>query len=218
MNPIDMLSSWMFEALKFFAVFAGGNYGWAIILLTVAVNLALYPLTLQSTRQMSAMQKLQPKIKALQEKHKKDPQKLQSETMELYKSEKINPLGGCLPLLLKLPFFIAIFFALQSPEFKAILALPKAQAGFLWMPNLAVPDHTYILVTLIALTTYLSQITMGPAQPGMQAMTLFMPIFIAFISVGFPAGVQIYWVVSNLIMIVQQVYINRGMERAKKTK
>ncbi|MBU0687069.1 MAG: YidC/Oxa1 family membrane protein insertase [Candidatus Margulisbacteria bacterium] len=210
MNPISFLADIMLEALKFFAVFTGGNYGLAIVLLTVVINLALYPLTLSSIVQMSAMQKIQPKIKELQEKHKGKPDVLQKETMALYKQEKVNPVGGCLPMLLKIPFFISLFFALQSSGFAKIVAGEGTKAGFLWMPSLVAPDPTYIMVALIGITTYFSQKTMPTAETSQtKMMAMFMPIFIAFISMRFFAGVQIYWAVSSAVAIAQQVYIMR---------
>jgi YidC/Oxa1 family membrane protein insertase len=113
MNIIHTLSLWMMEALKFFFALSG-NWGFAIILLTVAAKIALYPLTLQSTKQMEAMQKLQPKMEALQKKLKDQPDKLQKETMVLYKNEGVNPLGGCLPMLLQIPVFLALLPARSS--------------------------------------------------------------------------------------------------------
>lgn len=208
MNPITFLSDVMLEVLKFFAVFSGGNYGWAIVLLTVAINLALYPLTLQSIVQMSALQRIQPKLKEIQEKHKDKPDELQRKMMELYKTEKVNPFGGCLPLLLKIPFFLALFFSLQSAEFRSLITASGVNAGFLWMPNLSLPDPTIIMVALIGITTYFSQVTMPSAQNSQtQMMGLFMPFLVAFISFSFPSGVQLYWVVSSSVAIVQQVYI-----------
>lgn len=198
----------MFEALKFFFDLSG-NWGLAIILLTVAVKIALYPLTLQSTRQMEAMQKIQPKLEALQKKLKEQPDKLQKETMELYKTEGVNPLGGCLPMLLQIPVFLALFFALTSNEFKLILAEAGSKAQILWIANLSKPDATYILVFLIGLSTYWSSSTMPGAAKQQKSMLYFMPAFIAFISVSFPSGVQLYWVVQNLLTVAQQLYILR---------
>jgi YidC/Oxa1 family membrane protein insertase len=201
---MNYLTEMMLEILKFFYVVGGGNYGLAIVWLTVAVNIALYPLTLTSIQQMAAMQRVQPRMQDLQKKHKEDPKKLQQEMMDLYKSEGVNPLGGCLPMLLKIPFFLALFFALQSKEF---IALIGQGASFLWMADIAKPDATYILAALIGITTWMSQRSM-PSTPGQgQAMLWMMPIFITFISVPFPAGVQIYWVVSNLMGWGQQAYI-----------
>src|SRR3989338_3705619 len=137
---MQYLTSIMLEVLKFFNAFWPHNYGLSIIWLTVAVNLALYPLTLSSMQQMSAMQKIQPRMQELQKKLKGEPQKLQKEMMDLYKSEGVNPLGGCLPVLLKIPFFLALFFALQSKEFLALVSDAGSAASFLWITNIAQPD------------------------------------------------------------------------------
>jgi YidC/Oxa1 family membrane protein insertase len=208
MNIIHTLSLWMLEALKFFFSISG-NWGLAIILLTVAVKFALYPLTLQSTKQMDAMQKIQPKLEALQKKHKDEPDKLQKETMSLYKNEGVNPLGGCLPMLLQIPIFLSLFFALTSKEFAGVLASAGPKAQIFWITNLALPDSTYILVALIALSTYWSSMTMPGAGKQQKSMLYFMPAFIAMISVKFPAGVQLYWVAQNLLTVGQQMYILR---------
>lgn len=206
-------SGLMLEVLKFFYAIGGHNYGLAIVWLTVAVNLALYPLTLSSLQQMAAMQRIQPRMQELQKKHKEDPKKLQKEMMDLYRSEGVNPLGGCLPVLLKIPFFLALFFALQSKEF---MVLVGQGTGFLWVSNIAKSDPTYVLAFLIGVTTWLSQKSM-PAAPGQnQIMLWMMPIFITFVSVPFAAGVQLYWVVSNLMGWAQQVYIMSRIPRTKK--
>jgi YidC/Oxa1 family membrane protein insertase len=208
MNIIHTLSLWMLEALRFFFAISG-NWGLAIVLLTVAAKFALYPLTLQSTKQMDAMQKLQPKLEALQKKLKGQPDKLQKETMELYKREGVNPLGGCLPMLLQIPVFLALFFALTSKDFAAVLASAGTKAQFLWISNLAQPDTTYIFVFLIGISTYWTSLTMPGAAKQQKSMLYFMPAFIAFISIKFPAGVQLYWVVQNLLTVAQQAYILR---------
>lgn len=208
MNIIHTLSLWMLEALRFFFAISG-NWGLAIVLLTVAVKLALYPLTLQSTKQMDAMQKLQPKLEAVQKKFKDQPEKLQKETLELYKSEGVNPLGGCLPMLLQIPVFLALFFALTSKDFAVVLASAGTKAQFLWITNLAKPDITYIFVFLIGISTYWTSLTMPGAAKQQKSMLYFMPAFIAFISIKFPAGVQLYWVVQNLLTVAQQTYILR---------
>ncbi|MBU0573751.1 MAG: YidC/Oxa1 family membrane protein insertase [Candidatus Margulisiibacteriota bacterium] len=208
---MSFLSDIMLKALNFFYSFSG-NYSLAIIFLTIAINLALYPLTLQSIVQMSAMQRIQPKMKDLQEKYKDDPKTLQQEMMGMYKAEKVNPFGGCLPMLLKIPFFIAFFWVLQGKEFQAILTQPGIQSSFLWISNLAKPDPIYIMPGLVAISTFLSQKTMpnmSADNSQMKGMTYFMPLFIAIISISFAAGVQIYWVVSNLITMAQQVYVTR---------
>jgi YidC/Oxa1 family membrane protein insertase len=194
----------MLEILKFFYTIGGHNYGLAIIWLTIAVNIALYPLTLTSIQQMAAMQRIQPRMQELQKKHKDDPKKLQIEMMDLYKSEGVNPLGGCLPVLLKIPFFLALFFALQSKEF---LGLVGTSANFLWMVDISKADPTKTLAVLIGLSTWLSQKSMPSVGGQAQAMLWIMPVFITIISFPFPAGVQIYWVISNLMGWMQQTYI-----------
>lgn len=203
---MQQLSSMMLEILKFFYAIGGQNWGLAIIWLTIAVNLALYPLTLSSIQQMSAMQRVQPRMAEIQKKYKDDPKMLQKETMDLYKSEGVNPLGGCLPVLLKIPFFLALFWALQSKEF---ITLAGQGAVFIpgWINDITKHDPMFVLPVLIGLTTWLSQKSM-PTAPGQgQAMMMFMPLFIAFISYNFAAGVQIYWVISNLMGWAQQSYI-----------
>ncbi|OGB88992.1 hypothetical protein A2625_04625 [candidate division WOR-1 bacterium RIFCSPHIGHO2_01_FULL_53_15] len=203
---MDYLSNIMLEVLKFFYAIGGHNWGLAIIWLTITVNLALYPLTLSSLQQMAAMQRIQPKLKGIQEKHKDDPKKLQKEMMGLYKIEGVNPLGGCLPVLLKIPFFLALFFALQSKEFLTIVG---QGAVFVpgWINDISKQDPFFVLPVLIGVSTWLSQKSM-PATPGQsQAILWFMPIFITFISYNFAAGVQLYWIISNLMGWAQQSYI-----------
>ena len=214
----NYLSGIMLEVLKFFYAIGGQNYGWSIIWLTIAVNMALYPLTLSSVKQMSALQKVQPKVKKLQEDLKDDPKKLQQEIMGIYKSEKVNPLGGCLPVLLKIPFFLALFFALQSPEFKELIANAGSSAAFLWVPDLALPDPLRILPLLVGATTYLMQKSMPSAGEQAKMMTWIMPIFIVVFSVNFPAGVQLYWLMSNLMGALQQMYIMRASTGSKPVK
>jgi len=198
------------QGLNFFYTYTG-NYGISVIFLTILINIALYPLTLSSIVQMAAMQKIQPKLQAIQKKLKDNPQEMQKELGKLYKDEKVNPFGGCLPMLLKIPFFIGFFMALQSQEFLAIIAKPGINASFLWMPNLAKPDHTLVMIILIAITTYLAQKTMPGSANNQQmaSMNYIMPFFIAFISIGFPSGVQLYWVASNAISVAQQWYIGK---------
>lgn len=204
------------QILNFFYVIGGHNYGIAIIFITIAAKIALYPLTLQSTQSMIKMQKIQPKFDELKKKHKGDNQKFQKEMMELYKKHGVNPLGGCLPLLIQIPIFISLFMALTSHKFKAMVASSGTSASFLWIKDISVKDVTYpfspfILPIMIGLTTYWSQKTMpsSGANDQMKQMMLFMPIFISFISIEFAAGVQIYWIAQNLLTVGQQVYINK---------
>ncbi len=201
------LSSIMLEILKFFYAIGGHNWGLSIIWLTVTVNLALYPLTLSSIQQMAAMQRVQPRLQELQKKYKDDPKTLQKEMMDLYKVEGVNPLGGCLPVLLKIPFFLAIFWTLQSKEF-VLLAGQGALFVPGWIVDITKHDPFFILPILIGVTTWLSQKSMPSAPGGQgQAMLWFMPIIITFISYNFAAGVQLYWVISNAMGWLQQSYI-----------
>jgi YidC/Oxa1 family membrane protein insertase len=203
---MQILVTFMLDTIKFFYAIGGHNWGLAIIWLTVAANIALYPLTLSSIQQMSAMQRIQPRMNELQKKYKDEPQKLQKEMMDLYKSEGVNPLGGCLPVLLKIPVFLALFFAIQSKEFTVVVG---QNAAFIpgWIGDITKHDPYFILPVLIGITTWLSQKSM-PAAPGQSQMMLyFMPLFITFISYNFAAGVQLYWVVSNVMGWLQQSYI-----------
>lgn len=206
----------MLQILDFFYSIGGHNYAVAIILLTVAVKFALYPLTLQSMKQMSAMQKIQPKFEELKKKHKDKPEKFQQEIMGLYKENGVNPMGGCLPMLLQIPIFIALFMALTDSAFKTTLAASGSAASFLWISNISAKDPIYVMPLLIALTTYWSQKTMPQAGSNeqMKTMMLMMPLFIGFISIEFAAGVQIYWLVQNLLTIGQQLYITNKHGKA----
>ncbi|SHJ79637.1 YidC/Oxa1 family membrane protein insertase [Propionispora hippei DSM 15287] len=188
------------------------NYGIAIILLTIAIKLVLYPLTVKQIKSMKAMQELQPKIKEMQEKHKGNPEKLNKEMAAVYKNSGVNPMAGCLPMIIQMPFLIGIFYAIRDFHY-------VGDPGFLWMANLAeqakLVDPYYVLPVLSALTTFYQQRqTMSGADPSAkqqnQIMMIFMPLFIGYITITFPAGLGIYWVVSNLIQIAQQWYMYRG--------
>lgn len=180
------------------------NYGLAIILLTVGIKTLLYPLTAKQLRSMQAMKELGPQVKALQEKHKDDKVKQQQEIAALYRQAGANPLAGCLPLLIQLPFLTGIFYALRSFSY-------VSQPSFLWIRNLAVSDPLYILPVLAAATTFVSsQQTMTDAGQGSKLMMLGMPAFIGYMTLHFPAGLGLYWVVSNLVQIVQQWLLYRN--------
>ena len=181
------------------------NYGLAIILLTVIIKMVLYPLTKKQMLSMRSMQQLQPKIKEIQNKYKgKDQQLMQQKTMELYKEHNINPMAGCLPLIIQMPILIALYRALYKFEF-----INPAHANFLWVSNLSNIDP-YILPFLAGVTTYLqSKLTTTTADPTQRIMLYTMPVFIAWISHTMPAGLALYWVVFNLVGAIQQYYINK---------
>jgi YidC/Oxa1 family membrane protein insertase len=210
----DYLVELMKAALTFFynitAKVGLPNYGLAIILLTIVIKVILYPLTVKQVKSMKAMQDIAPKMKALQEKYKDNKEKLQREMAQLYKDAGVNPLAGCLPLLIQMPFFIAIFFAIKEYTY-------VSNPSFLWIKNLAQgtsfsdpSDPYFILPFLAAATTYIStkQTTSDQSQQN-KMMLMFMPLFIGYITVSFPAGLGLYWVVSNIVQIGQQWWLYR---------
>lgn len=182
------------------------SYGIAIILVTIVIKLVLYPLTVKQVKGMKAMQEMQPKMKELQEKYKGNPEKLNKEMALLYKESGSNPLAGCLPLIVQMPILMGIFFAIRDYPYVA-----DQVTSFLWVTNLSLPDPLYILPVISAATTYIQQkqtTTEGNAQTKM--MMNIMPIFIGYISLTFPAGLVLYWVVSNIFQIAQQWWMYRG--------
>jgi len=214
------------------------SYGFAIILLTILMRIVLLPLTLKQTKSMHEMQKLQPKMKELQEKHKDNKEKLQEEMMKFYSEHKVNPFGGCLPLILQLPVFFALFEMLRKPStylpaaysdgfMKAVflgMRLVEKPGKYLPPPlgsgaepigKMLLPGLPYIvLIILMVLTTYLSSKMMG-GDSQQEKMMIFMSIFMAFIALQFPAGVLIYWVTTNALTMIQQYYQIKTLDDAK---
>lgn len=180
------------------------NYGVAIILLTLAIKLILYPLTVKQVKGMKSMQDLQPKMKELQEKYKGNSEKLNKEMALLYKESGVNPLSGCLPLLVQMPILMGIFYAIRDYHYEQL-------PSFLWVADLSQPDHLYILPILSAATTYIQQKqTSTDMNQQAKMMMTFMPLFIGYISITFPGGLVLYWVMSNAFQIVQQWWMYRG--------
>lgn len=180
------------------------NYGVAIILITLSIKLVLYPLTVKQVKGMKAMQDLQPKMKELQEKYKGNSEKLNKEMAILYKESGVNPLSGCLPLIVQMPILMGIFFAIRDYQYAHL-------PSFLWMADLSLPDPLYVLPILSAATTFIQQkqtSTEGNAQTKM--MMNLMPLFIGYISLTFPSGLVLYWVSSNVFQIAQQWWMYRG--------
>lgn len=182
------------------------SYGWSIIVLTIIVRIFLLPLTIKQTKSMKVMQKLQPEIKKIQERYKDDKEKMQQEMMKFYSENKFNPMGGCLPILLQLPIFIALYQMLLHYE-----ALKGV--GFLWLPNLIKPDPLYILAVLTAASTYFSQ-KMVSTDPQSQKLMIPMTAFMGFIAINLPAGVLLYWVTTNLWTLGQQYIMMRDTGEA----
>lgn len=181
------------------------NYGLAIVFMTIAIKLVMFPLTQKQMKSMRSMQAIQPKLKYIQDKYKDDPQIMQKKVMEMYKQHGVNPLGGCLPLLIQMPIFIAFYQSLYAFKFEV-----AEHASFLWIPNIGKPDPFFILAILAAVTTYLQQrVSMVDAKdPTQKSMLYFMPLFMAWIAYKMPAGLPLYWVVFNILGILQQVYVN----------
>jgi YidC/Oxa1 family membrane protein insertase len=207
----DGLAKLMEFVLRFFYQLTG-NYGISIILLTVVIRLALYPVIHKQNLSARAMQELQPEIKKLQEKYGKDPQRLNQEIMKLYRERGVSPLGGCLPLLIQLPFLFVLYRVLVTYDY--------GQAGFLWLPSLSRPDPYYILPLAMGATTFWQQKISTPPSGGEAAqqnllLMVVMPVFLVFISWGLPSGVLLYWFVSNLFYIFQQYMLEIQLRRTK---
>ena len=201
----------LFIWLKWTQEHIARNWGISIIILTVIINLALLPLRIASMKSALKMQKLQPQMKAIQEKYKKYPmrdprrQEMNTEIGALYKQEGVNPAGGCLPLLIQMPFLFAFYSMLGN-------AIELRQAPFLWLHDLSSPDKWFVMPVLIVVSTYLVQKMtpnsgMDPKQQ--QMMTLMMPLMIGWFSFNLPSGLSVYWIVGNMIAIIQQYIMNR---------
>jgi len=195
------------------------NYGIAIILLTVLIKSLIYPLTYKQMSSMRKMVDLQPKIKAIQEKHKNNKEKANAAVMEFYKENKINPMGGCLPLLIQMPIFFALYYALlkfqygSDPSTYTFLLFDLTKTyGFTLSYHLILPIFA-------GATTYLQTKLTNPntSDPTQKTMLYIMPVFFAYISATVPAGLALYWVTMNVVSIFQQLYINRKLSSQSKS-
>jgi YidC/Oxa1 family membrane protein insertase len=207
----------LLQALRFLHYFTG-NFGVAIIILTVVIKLLFYPLTRKSFESMRAMQKLQPEMAKIRERLKDKPEDMNREVMELYKRHKVNPLGGCLPMVLQLPVFIGLYSALQN-------AIELRHAPFIgWITDLSAPDRLGsiqlpfvdhpgipVLTLLMGVSMFFQQwMTPSAADPQQQRVMMIMPIMFTFMFINFPAGLTLYWLVNNVLTIAQQSLIMRG--------
>jgi len=209
-DGMTWLLNWLYQVTGSLGI---PNYGLAIIFLTIIIKVVLYPLTKKQMKSMLVMQQLQPKVKEIQDKWKnKDPQKMQQMVMDLYKQNNVNPAAGCLPLLIQMPILIALY--------KSLFAFPyinEAHANFIWVNNLSATDPYFILPVLAGATTYFqSKMTTMSNDPTQRMMLYIMPIFIAWISATVPAGLALYWVVFNIVGIIQQFFINKQVLALKK--
>jgi YidC/Oxa1 family membrane protein insertase len=203
--PILLLMNWTYKHV--------GNYGVAIILLTVVSKVLFYPLTVKSMRSMKAMQALAPQVNALRSKFQKDPQALQRETLALYKKHRVNPMGGCLPMIAQVPIFYALYLALSvSVELQSspFLCFGRLFDVDLWICDLAAHDPTYVLPVLMGVTMFVQQkMTPTMGDPRQAKMMLFMPVIFTFMFLNLPSGLVLYWTVSNVLQILQQKLMDR---------
>ena len=186
-----------------------GNWGWAIVVMTILIKLAFYPLNAAAARSMAKMKLVGPKLKALQEQYANDKQQLQIRMMELYKQEKINPLGGCLPILVQIPFFIALYWVLLS-------AVELRYAPWIgYIRDLSAPDPYFVLPVVYAVTAYLQvKLSPTPITDPMQARIMqIMPVAFSVLFIFFPSGLVLYWLVNNILQIAQQWHVNRMLEK-----
>ena len=178
-----------------------GNFGVSIIVVTILIKIALLPLTLKQDKSMKEMKKIQPELEKLKEKYANDKQMLNIKTMELYKEHKVNPLGGCLPLLIQLPILIALFGVLRN-------GIIPQDSSFLWL-KLSDKDPYYILPILNGAVSFFQQKLMGSADsnPQMKNMMYIFPVMMIYISYRMPSGLQLYWLTSSILAVVQQYFI-----------
>lgn len=203
--PISILFLWLMTRIHTVV----NNWGWSIVILTVFIKLAFYKLSSMSYKSMAKMRALQPKMQALKERFGDDKQKMSQATMELYKSEKVNPLGGCLPIVIQIPFFIALYWLLAE-------SVALRQAPFiLWIHDLSLRDPYYILPILMIITMFIQQkLSPAPPDPMQAKMMMVLPLVFGVLFMMFPAGLVLYWVVNNAVSILQQWYITRSYEKS----
>ena len=187
-----------------------GNWGWTIIVLTILIKLAFFPLSAASYRSMAKMKLVTPRMTAIRERHKGDPTKMNQAMMELYKTEKINPLGGCLPIVVQIPVFIALYWVLLA-------SVEMRNAPWLgWIHDLASPDPFYILPVLMAVSMFIqTKLNPTPPDPVQAKVMMFMPIIFSVMFFFFPSGLVLYWVVNNILSITQQWFITRNLQAPK---
>ena len=213
----DIIARPLLYMLRFFNTYIT-NYGVSIILLTILIKIFFWPLTHKSYQSMKEMQKLQPIMAKIREKHKNDKQKMNAEIMGLYKTYKVNPMGGCLPMIVQIPVFFALFRILGS-------AIELRHASFmLWITDLSAPDRLFnfpfeipfmtppsgipILTLLMGASMFIQQkMTPAPGDPAQAKMMMFLPVIFTFMFINFPSGLVLYWLINNLLSIAQQYRI-----------
>ncbi len=198
---------WLLEKIHGFV----GNWGWAIVLLTVLIKAVFFPLSAASYKSMARMKEITPRMQALRERFKSEPQKMNAALMELYKTEKVNPFGGCLPIVIQIPVFISLYWVLLSS------VEMRGAPWILWIHDLSQQDPFFILPVLMAVSMFLqTRLNPTPPDPVQAKMMMFMPIAFSVMFFFFPAGLVLYYVVNNVLSIAQQYYITRMMGAGKK--
>jgi len=195
-KPLFLLMTWLHKLL--------GNWGWTIVALTVIIKAVFFPLSAAGYKSMARMKKVAPRMQALKEKFGDDRQKLNMAMMELYRTEKINPVGGCLPMIVQVPVFIALYWVLlASVEM-------RSAPWILWVHDLASPDPWFILPALMMSTMFLQmKLNPTPPDPVQAKVMMIMPLVFGGMMFFFPAGLVLYWVVNNCLSIAQQWFITK---------
>ncbi|TKH46068.1 YidC/Oxa1 family membrane protein insertase [Paenibacillus sp. FSL R10-2782] len=201
---------WFSYALDTFAQWFSGEYGLAVLILVIIVRTIILPLTLKQVRSSKAMQAIQPQLKEIQAKYKDTPEKVQQETMRLFQENKVNPMAGCLPLIVQMPIFIALYNAIYYNS-------ALRDHDFLWL-QLGKPDHFFILPILAAITTFVQTWMMmkmnpTPQQGPMQFLLYVYPVLILFMSYNFPSALPLYWFYSNIYTIIQNYFLYRNKDK-----
>ncbi|SDD34316.1 membrane protein insertase YidC [Paraburkholderia lycopersici] len=198
---------WLLEKIHSYV----GNWGWSIVLLTLLIKAVFFPLSAASYKSMARMKEITPRMQALRERFKSDPQKMNAALMELYKTEKVNPFGGCLPVVIQIPVFISLYWVLLSS------VEMRGAPWILWIHDLSQQDPFFILPVLMAVSMFVqTRLNPTPPDPVQAKMMMFMPIAFSVMFFFFPAGLVLYYVVNNVLSIAQQYYITRMMGKGKK--
>ncbi len=202
--PISKAIFWMMQTIYDFV----GNWGWSIVLVTIVIKILFYSLSAKSFRSMAAMKRLQPRMEALKERYKDDKQKLTKATMDLYRDEKINPMSGCLPILIQIPVFIALYWVLVE-------SVQLRQAPWiLWIHDLTQHDPYYVLPVVMGLSMFVQQrLNPPPPDPVQAKVMMLMPLVFTVLFANFPAGLMLYWVVNNTLSFLQQWYVMHHIEK-----
>lgn len=206
---VSIVLFWLMNMVHFLV----GNWGWSIVITTIIIKFILYPLSATSFRSMARMRELQPKMKQLKERYADDRQAMSRATMELYRKEKINPLGGCLPMLIQIPIFIGLYYVI-------IESVQLRQAPFIfWIHDLAIKDPYYVLPILMGVSMLIQQkLSPSSPDPAQARIMMFIPVVFTVFFVNFPAGLTLYWLVNNVVQIAQQYYVGKTFDahQAKK--